>query len=124
MTNAENHDSSEDDKKVLKPTQATAKRLYALSGNKCARPNCEQEILTAEGANLGQMAHIHGEKEGAARWVESMTPEERRAFENLILLCRNCHGLIERAARGSECLPGLAAGASVDHQFVVILEFL
>ena len=44
---------------------------------------------------LGEMAHIEGEKPSAARYRASMTDKERNAHENLILLCRPHHKVID-----------------------------
>ncbi len=57
---------------------------------------CENHLTKREwrGARA-RVAHIRGEKPGAARYDPSMTDEERRAFENLILICPNCHDIID-----------------------------
>lgn len=48
-----------------------------------------------EGVNA-EAAHIRGEKAGSARYDSEMTDDERRAFENLILICPSCHARIDR----------------------------
>lgn len=101
---------------VLKPTPATLKRLYALSGNQCARPGCEQQLIGAGGENHGRACHIHGERKGSARWVEWQTPEERRAFENLILLCEKCHTTIDSELTRDRFSPGLLRHWKSEHE--------
>jgi hypothetical protein len=39
------------------------------------------------GVFIGQLCHIEAAEEGGQRFNERMTNEERRAFENLLLLC-------------------------------------
>ena len=71
--------------------EITIKRLYALSQNKCAFPNCEQQIFNEEGDNISNICHIEGAKEGSQRYNPNSNDEYRRTFENLILLCPNHH---------------------------------
>lgn len=77
------------------------KILYAKSGNRCAMPGCQQLLVvekTAKDNNasqVGEMAHIKGEKFGAARYDETMSAEERNGHENLILVCPTCHKIID-----------------------------
>jgi hypothetical protein len=63
-------------------------------------PSCNRELVIDETENdpssvLGEMAHIIGEKPGAARFDPSMIDDERRSYNNLILLCADCHTLID-----------------------------
>lgn len=44
---------------------------------------------------LGKIAHIHGAEKGAARFDETMSNEQRRAFDNLFLVCGGCHDIID-----------------------------
>jgi hypothetical protein len=43
-----------------------------------------------------EIAHIRGEKLGAARYEEAMSSDERRAFANLMLMCVPHHKVIDR----------------------------
>lgn len=79
----------------------TTKLLLAFrSGDRCALPGCGK-ALTRDGQQAdpvvtGQAAHIAGEKEGAARYDPSMTDEQRNHYNNLIYLCGDCHGLVDK----------------------------
>lgn len=73
----------------LKPT--TIKRLFAKSGNICAFPGCDNAIVNKEGTVIGEICHIEGAEELGERYNPHSTDEERRSYENLILLCRNHH---------------------------------
>jgi ribosome-binding protein aMBF1 (putative translation factor) len=42
------------------------------------------------------IAHIAGEAPGAPRFDSTMTDEDRRRFDNLLLLCPSCHRRIDR----------------------------
>jgi len=76
------------------------KILCLKSGNRCAIPNCHKELVinkTESDSNciIGVMAHIKGEKESAARFDSNMTDKQRNCYDNLILLCANCHKMID-----------------------------
>lgn len=75
----------------LAPTPTVVKRLFALSGNKCAFPGCETSMVNSTGTVIGQICHIEAAEIGGERYNNKQTDEERRSFENLILLCANDH---------------------------------
>jgi hypothetical protein len=81
--------------KRLEPTPATIKKLFAYSGNQCAIPNCKELLVDKTGAMLGKIAHIHAAEKGGPRFLSSMTNEQRRAFENLLLVCGKHHDIID-----------------------------
>jgi tetratricopeptide (TPR) repeat protein len=73
----------------------TLKRLFALSGNKCAfneygRP-CNVNIVDKEGYIIGEICHIESAEKGGSRYNSDTNDEYRRSFDNLILLCSNHH---------------------------------
>lgn len=80
-------------------SQKDIKLLWGRSGNRCAV--CRVE-LTQDGSSqtasftLGEQAHIVGEKDGAARGISILSPEERNTYHNLILLCPNHHSEIDK----------------------------
>ena len=77
----------------LQPTEQTIKRLFALSGNRCAFPNCTETLVQSNGICIAEICHIEAANEGGGRFNQAQTDEGRRAFENLVLFCRNHHGL-------------------------------
>ncbi len=78
------------------PTPSTVKRLFAACGNRCAFPKCKTLIRDpANNAFVGKMCHIHGEKPSAARYLASQTEDERRGYDNLIVMCSTCHDIID-----------------------------
>jgi len=46
-------------------------------------------------AHVSDIAHIRGAQEDSARYDESMTDDMRRSYENLLVLCRTCHGKVD-----------------------------
>lgn len=75
----------------LPPKSSTIKKLFALSGNCCAFPKCQEQIINDHGSIVGEICHIEAAEKGGERYNPNQTDEERRSFENLILLCANHH---------------------------------
>ncbi len=74
----------------------TIKKLFGLSGNSCAFPNCTFDLVSAEKKIIiAEICHIAGEKRKAARYNPNQTIIERESFENLLLMCRNHHWIID-----------------------------
>ena len=72
-------------------TDVTLKKLYALSGNQCAFPNCEKELVNRGNAKNSNICHIEARNEGGQRYNSNMTDKERNDYPNLILLCIQHH---------------------------------
>ena len=77
------------------PSEKTVKRLFALSRNRCAFPKCESPIVHESGAVIGDVCHIRAASRGGPRYDPAQTDETRSAFENLILLCKNHHQIVD-----------------------------
>ena len=78
----------------LEPTPKTKMKLYALSGNQCAFPDCDVVFVSLENeTNVSNICHIEAAEEGGERYNPNSNDEERRHFKNLILLCRNHHAV-------------------------------
>lgn len=75
----------------LTPKQDTLRRLFALSRNCCAFPDCNNKIISNTGKLIGQVCHIEAANIGGERYNSLQSDEERRSFENLILLCYEHH---------------------------------
>jgi hypothetical protein len=70
---------------LIVPVAMVAIRL--LSGNECAFPGCRQPVISDNGTLIAQIVHIEAAMPGGGRYNASMTDEDRRAFENLMVLC-------------------------------------
>jgi hypothetical protein len=72
-------------------TILTIKRLYALSGNRCAFPDCETNFVTWESdtnfSNICHIADANPNTHKADRYDKNMSNDERADYPNLILLC-------------------------------------
>ena len=70
----------------------TIKRLYKLSKNQCAFPGCGVTFVSPKDeTNISNICHIETAEKGGERYNPNSNDEERKSFENLILLCPNHH---------------------------------
>lgn len=77
------------------PTLTIIKRLFAMSGNKCAFPSCEAPLIESSGTVTGEICHICAANPDGPRFDKNQTTEERHSFANLILLCSRHHKIID-----------------------------
>ena len=77
------------------PTLATLKALFAKSGNVCAFPDCVEPLVTEDGLFVGTVCHIEGRSKKGPRYNPVSTNDERRHYNNLILLCYPHHRRID-----------------------------
>jgi len=80
---------------MMEPSLKTLKRLFALSGNRCAFPQCEIPIVEDSGTVTGIVCHIKARSKGGPRYDAKQTDEERHSFPNLLLLCGRHSKLID-----------------------------
>lgn len=77
-------------------SKTTLKLLFGLSGNQCAHPDCHEPIISSateysDVKVIGQIAHIYAHSDGGPRSKTGLTPAERDAASNLLLLCPTHH---------------------------------
>ena len=75
----------------LAPKGETIRRLFALSGNLCAFTDCKHKLVNDKGALITQVCHIEAAEEGGERYNKDQSDEERRGFENLMVMCLPHH---------------------------------
>lgn len=73
------------------PKLDTLRALFAKSGNCCAFPGCKNKIINNKNQLIGEVCHIEAAEEGGERYNPNQTDEERRHYDNLILLCHEHH---------------------------------
>ncbi|WP_046755679.1 NACHT domain-containing protein [Kordia jejudonensis] len=72
------------------------KKLFSLTGNQCSAPNCTRSVVGEDGNTLvGKICHIEAASPNGPRYRLEMTNEQRRAYDNLILLCDEHHSIID-----------------------------
>lgn len=75
-----------------------AELVAMLSGNACANPCCKNSLVINIGndySRVGELAHIIAASERGPRGEGDFSERERNAARNIILLCANCHKLID-----------------------------
>jgi len=76
--------------------EVTLKKLFALSGNSCAFPDCPAPLVDDEtDIVIGDICHIKARKPDGPRYDASQTNEERNSYENLIAMCKPHHTIID-----------------------------
>ena len=71
-----------------------------MSGNQCARPDCTNPIIEpateqSDALVAGQICHIYAISSDGPRGTSGLTQQELNSPENLILLCRHHHGIVD-----------------------------
>lgn len=77
--------------KRLAPKQEVLRELYIKSGNECAFPDCHHVLVDENGKFVGEVCHIEAAMPGGERFNPCMTNEDRRAYDNLMLMCHRHH---------------------------------
>lgn len=88
---AKDLDTQKEVPKRLTPTKDTLNLLFALSGNQCAFPGCEQKLFNSKNKLIAHVCHIEGALTGGERFNPESTNEKRRHFNNLLALCLEHH---------------------------------
>lgn len=79
-------------------TKGTDMALANLSGGLCYWPGCPEPMLKAvEGEMdfIGQRVHIRGALPGSARYDPTMSDDQRRSIQNLVLMCKSHHEIVD-----------------------------
>jgi hypothetical protein len=71
------------------------KRLFALSRNSCAFPDCAAPIVEASGTVSADVCHINAASPGGPRFDASQPETERHSAGNLLLLCARHHRIVD-----------------------------
>jgi hypothetical protein len=83
-------------------TGKTVLRLVGAAGGWCEKPDCPtgslwHELPDGDAVRLAEVAHIVAASDAGPRGDERVGSEELIGFDNLILLCPNCHTIVDRA---------------------------
>jgi hypothetical protein len=79
----------------------TAKALWGRAAGRCSMPLCRTVLVadrteTDSEALIGEMCNMIAQSEDGPRGRSPLTSEQRDQYDNLILLCSNHHGEIDR----------------------------
>lgn len=78
----------------------TLKILWGRAAGRCAVPECRVDLLVEETdfdpvVVIGEIAHLAASSEQGPRADGALSVKDRDDYENLVLLCRNCHARID-----------------------------
>jgi hypothetical protein len=73
------------------PVKEVLRALFARSGNQCAFPGCTASLISENNKFIGQICHIESANPGGERYNEDQSDEDRRAYENLLVMCYPHH---------------------------------
>lgn len=82
------------------PDAHTQRRLFAASAGYCQNPACANELFVDAGGesfHIAEMAHVFAANDGGPRSNPQLGRAERGAFDNLVVLCANCHTKVDKA---------------------------
>ena len=78
----------------------TLKLLWGRAAGRCAMPECRIELY-AEATDydpivvIGEIAHVAAAGAQGPRAAPQMSDADKNAYDNLMLLCQNCHGRVD-----------------------------
>ncbi|MBO2542914.1 hypothetical protein J0871_00660 [Salegentibacter sp. BDJ18] len=81
------------------PNTFTKHKLFANSGGYCQNPECNESLFKEfdkKEIHIAEIAHIISVNKGA-RKNNKLTPKQKGSYNNLILLCANCHTTIDKS---------------------------
>ena len=99
------------------PRTSTIRKLFALSSNRCAFPECQTAIVDrSTGTIVGEVCHIRAQNEGGPRFDAGQTSEERHSLENLVLMCGVHHTIIDAEESLSRYTVGYLLQIKAEHE--------
>jgi len=104
---------------------STVKRLHTLSGNQCAAQDCTHALIARDGETIiSKICHIEAASPDGARWNPDMDDDQRRHFENLILLCDECHCIIDNKENEAKYSVSLLKQWKKQHESTITYTYL
>ena len=88
----------------------TQKMLWGRAAGRCSYPSCRMEVVSDESEAstltlIGENCHIVSAKDGGPRSDISVPPDQINSYDNLILMCRNHHKIIDDSENGERDYP-------------------
>lgn len=103
---------------------STVRRLDTLSRNECAEPSCTKKLVARDGMSIiSKICHIEAASKEGPRYNSKSNDEYRRSFENLILLCDECHIIIDNKENESQYPVALLKSWKESHEAKSKVDF-
>jgi hypothetical protein len=98
-------------------TEATLKKLFALSGNQCAFPSCLAPIVDDDsGIIVGEICHIAGKSPNGPRYDRSQSDAERNGYDNLLHMCNPHNKIVDHRDTRDQYPPERLRQFKRDHE--------
>lgn len=79
------------------PRRKTLQAILALSGNRCAWPDCSRVYFDPSSETVvGEVAHIRARNAGGPRYDPLLSNEALHGVGNLMVLCREHHRIVDQ----------------------------
>lgn len=83
----------------------TLKMLWGRAAGRCSHPDCRMDVFFDESeadtpTMVGENCHIISESDGGPRSDPTVPLDQKNAYSNLILMCRNHHKIIDDPTNG------------------------
>lgn len=103
----------------------TVKRLHTLSGNQCAAPGCTKAFIARDNKTIiSKICHIEAASADWPRWNPDMDDDQRRHFDNLILLCDECHSIVDNKENEARYPVSLLKQWKKQHESTITYSYL
>jgi hypothetical protein len=81
-------------------SERTLKILWGRGAGRCSIPTCRIELFAEATEHdpmvvIGEIAHIEASSDSGPRANKAKSRKERDEYDNLILLCKNCHARLD-----------------------------
>lgn len=109
-----------------KIAQGVERELWARTAGRCQFNGCNRILykspITQETVNISEKAHIYSFSEDGPRgWGPfKKTPHSLNKIENLMLMCHDCHKIIDQDKDGSKYSASLLQNWKQEHEFRVL----
>jgi len=99
---------------------ATACLLWGRAGGRCEFPGCNRLLyrsaVTTQEANIAEKAHIYAFSRGGPRGHRRVTKASLNSADNLLLVCHDCHVLIDRRDGATLYPPAFLLEKKAEHE--------
>jgi len=103
------------------PTETVKRRLWVLAGGRCQLKGCNKYLLEDPTTNtkirsFGELAHILASSPDGPRADITISKDCLREEDNLLLLCKDCHNVIDHRLRVEEYTIDLLKSYKQEHE--------
>lgn len=99
---------------------STACILWGRAAGRCQFPGCNRPVhrsgVTAQQANIAEKAHIYAFRSGGPRGHKGVRKADLNSADNLLLVCHDCHVLIDRAGGATHYPAEFLIEKKLDHE--------